>query len=49
MKVLIAEDDVLSRMLLEKDLRRAGYEVTSVIDGILALEALAAEDPPRLA
>lgn len=49
MKILIAEDDALSRMLLEKDLRRAGYEVTSVNDGVRALEALAAEDPPRLA
>ena len=49
MKILIAEDDALSRMMLEKDLQRAGYEVTSVNDGIRALEALAAEDPPRLA
>lgn len=49
MKILIAEDDALSRMILEKDLKRAGYEVISVKDGVRALEELAAEDPPRLA
>lgn len=30
MKVLVAEDDVLSRVLLERILQRAGYEVKSV-------------------
>ena len=49
MKILIAEDDALSRMMLEKSLQRAGYEVTSVNDGMRALEELAKEDPPRLA
>lgn len=33
MKVLIAEDDALSRMMLEKSLRNAGYQVTSVTNG----------------
>jgi len=49
MKVLIAEDDDLSRMMLVRTLQRAGYEVTSASDGVRALEELAAEDPPRLA
>jgi len=49
MKILVAEDDALSRMILEKDLRRAGYEVVSVNNGARALEELAKEDPPRLA
>lgn len=49
MKILVAEDDVLSRMMLEKTLQRAGYEVTSVSDGVRASQELATEDPPRLA
>lgn len=48
MNVLIAEDDALSRMMLEKSLRNAGYQVTSVTNGARALEALATNDPPRL-
>src|SRR5271169_6441451 len=49
MRVLIAEDDPLSRKILEKTLVRAGYEITSVENGKLALEELSKEDPPRLA
>ena len=49
MRILIAEDDTLSRMMLEKSLERAGYEVTGVNNGVRALAALEAEDPPRLA
>lgn len=49
MKIMIAEDDMLSRMMLEKSLERAGYEVTAVSNGARALTALDAEDPPRLA
>jgi diguanylate cyclase (GGDEF)-like protein len=49
MKILIAEDDALSRMILENDLRSAGYEVTSVKNGAHALEELDRDDPPRLA
>lgn len=49
MKILIAEDDSLSRVMLERTLQRAGYEVTSVENGILALQALNIEDPPRMA
>jgi two-component system, cell cycle response regulator len=49
MKILVAEDDMLSRMMLEKSLDKAGYEVTAVSNGARALSALDAEDPPRLA
>ncbi len=49
MRILIAEDDTLSRMLLERTLQRAGYQVTAVEDGTRALEELTKEDPPRLA
>ena len=49
MKVLVAEDDALSRMLLQRTLQRAGYEVAAVEDGCRALAELSKEDPPRLA
>jgi len=49
MKILIAEDDMLSRMMLEKSLDRAGYEVIAVNNGLKARSALDSDDPPRLA
>jgi two-component system, cell cycle response regulator len=49
MRILVAEDDKLSRVMLEKTLRQAGYEVTAVEDGEHAMAELAKEDPPRLA
>jgi len=49
MRILIAEDDKVSRMMLEKTLHQAGYEVVAVEDGESALGELAKEDPPRLA
>lgn len=49
MKILIADDEVLSRRLLEKTLERAGYEVVSAENGKQALEALSRPDAPRLA
>jgi two-component system cell cycle response regulator len=49
MRILIAEDDSLSRVLLERTLQRAGYEVSAVEDGSRALEELGKDDPPRLA
>jgi diguanylate cyclase (GGDEF)-like protein len=48
-KILLAEDDALSRMLLQRTLQRAGYEVAAVEDGCGALAELSKEDPPRLA
>ncbi|MGB7284949.1 MAG: diguanylate cyclase [Candidatus Acidiferrum sp.] len=49
MKILIADDEALSRRLLEKTLERAGYEVTAVENGRQALEQLSKLDGPRLA
>jgi diguanylate cyclase (GGDEF)-like protein len=49
MKILIADDDALSRRLLEKTLERAGYEVTTVENGRQAVEHLVRHDTPRLA
>ena len=40
MKILVADDDALSRRLLEKTLERAGYEVTAVSNGREAVERL---------
>jgi len=49
MRILIAEDDSTSRMLLEVTLKRWGHEVLAVQDGIEAWEVLKSEDAPRLA
>jgi len=49
MRILIAEDDPMSRSMLERALRRGGYDVIAVEDGDLALGHLASTDPPRLA
>ncbi len=49
MKVLIADDELMSRKLLQKTLERAGYEVTAVENGRLAAEQLCPANGPRLA
>ena len=49
MKVLIAEDDAVSRRLLEAMLTRWGYEVTVTRDGMEAWEVLQGTDAPPLA
>ncbi len=49
MKVLIAEDDGVSRHLLEVALQRRGYKVVSCVDGLEALAALQRDDAPQLA
>lgn len=49
MNILIAEDNTVSRRLLETRLTKWGYEVISVEDGSEAWEVLQGEDPPRLA
>jgi two-component system, cell cycle response regulator len=49
MKVLIADDDALTRRLLQESLEHAGYEVVAVEDGRAALECLSGKDGPRLA
>jgi two-component system cell cycle response regulator len=48
MKVLIAEDEVVSRRLLESSLRRWGYEVVVANDGSEASRILQSPDAPRL-
>ena len=49
MKILIADDETISRRLLEKILQRAGYEVLAVENGRLAADQLCRPDGPRLA
>jgi CheY-like chemotaxis protein len=49
MRILVAEDQVVSRHILVASLRRWGYDVTAVEDGTHAWEALQAEDAPQLA
>jgi phosphoserine phosphatase RsbU/P len=49
MKILIAEDDLVSRSVLQATLERWGYEVIATSDGSEAWVALQSEDPPSLA
>ncbi len=49
MRVLISEDDRLSRRLLEAMLAAWGYDVCVTTDGVEALEALQKNDAPSLA
>lgn len=48
MKILVAEDNLISRELLKKHLSSWGYEVVAVSDGIAARTALFGEQPPQL-
>jgi diguanylate cyclase (GGDEF)-like protein len=48
-KILIAEDDVTSRRILEAVLTKWGYEVVAVADGNDAWEELQRKNAPRLA
>jgi DNA-binding response OmpR family regulator len=49
MRILIAEDEAVSRRMLEATLQKWGYEVVAVADGLAAWQALEGEDPPHLA
>jgi two-component system, cell cycle response regulator len=49
MTVLIADDDLVSRRLLQSKLERLGYRVVVASDGIEAKQILLAPDAPRLA
>ena len=49
MKILIAEDDGMSRRLLQKTLENAGYELVAVENGRLAQEELCRSTRLRLA
>jgi DNA-binding response OmpR family regulator len=48
MRILIAEDEKVTRMRLEKTLSEWGFEVETVADGQAAWERLCGENPPRL-
>ena len=47
--MLIAEDDALTRRLLQETLGQAGYKVVAVENGRMALECLSSKVGPRLA
>jgi DNA-binding response OmpR family regulator len=49
MRILIAEDDVVTARLLTRLIDSWGYEVTPVNDGAAALAILHADDAPQLA
>jgi CheY-like chemotaxis protein len=49
MRILIADDDDVSRLQLDSLLTRHGHEVTAVSDGTEAWNVLQGKDPPRLA
>jgi diguanylate cyclase (GGDEF)-like protein len=48
-KILVADDELMSRRLLEKTLERAGYEVLAVEDGRRAADELCKLEWPKLA
>jgi DNA-binding response OmpR family regulator len=48
MRILVAEDQAVSRHVLVAVLRKWGYDVMAVQDGTQAWEALQAEDAPQL-
>jgi predicted signal transduction protein with EAL and GGDEF domain len=48
-RILVADDDAITRRLLERMLEQGGYEVVAVEDGRKALECLSRVDGPRLA
>ena len=49
MRILIADDDVTSRLVLTGVLKRHGHDVVATVDGAEAWEALQAPDAPKLA
>ena len=49
MKILLADDDHVSRLLMERMLRSNGYEVVTAENGRQALQELFRKDSPRLA
>jgi CheY-like chemotaxis protein len=48
MRILIAEDEKVTRMRLEKTLSEWGFDVETVVDGQAAWERLCSENPPHL-
>lgn len=49
MRVLIAEDDPVSRRILARRVEQSGYECVVAVDGQEALDVLEGDDPPRVA
>lgn len=49
MKILVADDDSVSRLLMRRTLTKFGYEVVLAEDGRQAVEILSQGDAPRLA
>lgn len=49
MRILIADDDNVSRMVLSTTLRNWGHDVTAVADGLAAWDHLRTDDPPPVA
>ncbi len=49
MEILIADDDLISRRILQALLTKWAYHVDAACDGNEALEKLSCADPPRLA
>jgi signal transduction histidine kinase len=48
-RILIAEDDPISRRLLQATLKKSGYELVICTDGVSALADLQSEYPPDIA
>lgn len=49
MKILLADDDTVSRRMMERMLRQIGYDVVSAENGVDAVRKLLADDELRLA
>jgi phosphoserine phosphatase RsbU/P len=49
LRILVAEDDLVSRMVMEQTLERWGHSVVSTGDGLSAWQVLEREDAPKLA
>ncbi len=49
MKILVADDDGVTRILLKTLLEKEGHEVIVVMDGVQAMGELRKENPPGLA
>ncbi len=49
MKILIAEDEKVSRLMLEKHLQKWGYEFISTSNGAEARDIIKQGSPPRIA
>ncbi len=49
MKILVADDDPVTRALVEKHLNNWGHTVVTAEDGEQALEQLMTQDPPKIA